>query len=243
MKPGRKATSSPGFSAEVAIFVHGLANQCFEGVGFYSCPNAGGKRAANDWGLALWQGVWSSKRVARDACPDDFLRRLSGGAFSIGWSPSIRTAAIVRGAMENILAPEVVDGIFEEHARRQCERQLVFSTIVEMMCLVVCRMTPAINDSYRMFRESMTASVKSVDNRINNIESEVSRAVVRRTEERMLQIVAELRRRLTSPVPGCPKRNPGLKSPFRRPSSPGRVHRSRVLGAVFRRAHPGAARS
>lgn len=111
-------------------------------------------------------------------------------------------AAIVRGAMENILAPDFVDGIFQKHAQRQCERKLLFSTIVEMMCLVVCRTTPTINASYRLLRESITVSVKSIYNKINKVEPEVSRAVVRETAERMRQVLAELQVRWQSPVPG-----------------------------------------
>ena len=111
-------------------------------------------------------------------------------------------AVIVRASMENILSPEFVDGIFQQHAKRQCKRSLLFSTIVEMMCLVVSRMTPSINASYRLLRESITVSVKSVYNKINKVEPEVSRALVRGTADRSRDVLAALRARWPSPIPG-----------------------------------------
>lgn len=111
-------------------------------------------------------------------------------------------AVMVRGAMENILSQEFLDGLFERHAQRQCERKLLFSTIVEMMCLVVCRMTPSINAGYQLLRDSITVSVKSVYNKINKVEPYVSRALVRETAQRMSEVLKSLRVRWPSPIPG-----------------------------------------
>lgn len=111
-------------------------------------------------------------------------------------------AVIVRATMENILAPEVVDGIFAAHACKQSERKLLFSTIVEMMSLVVFRNAPSINAAYKQLRTSITVSVKSVYNKINGVEPEVSQAVVRETAERMSAVLAGLRVRWPSPIPG-----------------------------------------
>jgi hypothetical protein len=46
---------------------------------------------------------------------------------------------MVRAAVENILSPNFIDGIFRSTACVQTERQLLFSSIVEVMCLVVCK--------------------------------------------------------------------------------------------------------
>lgn len=111
-------------------------------------------------------------------------------------------AVMVRGTLENILSPAFVDEIFAEHARRQCERQLLFSTIVELMCLVVCRMTPSVNAAYQMLRHSIGVSVNSVYNKLNTVEPQVSRALVRRTAQRMAEVMQALRVRWPSPIPG-----------------------------------------
>jgi hypothetical protein len=57
-------------------------------------------------------------------------------------------SAMVRAAMENILAPAFIDGIFRSTATVQSQRQLLFSTIVEVMCLVVCRIKPSVNAAF-----------------------------------------------------------------------------------------------
>jgi len=53
-------------------------------------------------------------------------------------------------AMENALSPRIIDGLFEfeDVAERQYTRDLLFSSIVELMSLVVCRIQPSINAAY-----------------------------------------------------------------------------------------------
>lgn len=50
-----------------------------------------------------------------------------------------------RALMENALAPEALNNIFTEHAEHQYERKLLFSSVVDLMGLVVCKIQPAIS--------------------------------------------------------------------------------------------------
>ena len=55
---------------------------------------------------------------------------------------------MAQAVMENALNPSVVDGLFEDVAERQYTRKILFSSIVDLMSLVVCRIRPAINAAY-----------------------------------------------------------------------------------------------
>ena len=45
---------------------------------------------------------------------------------------------MARGLMESALAPHRLDALFEKTAQRQYTRELLFSTTVDVMALVVC---------------------------------------------------------------------------------------------------------
>ena len=46
---------------------------------------------------------------------------------------------MTQAVMENALSPRIIDQLFEDVAERQYTRDLLFSSIVELMSLVVCR--------------------------------------------------------------------------------------------------------
>ena len=56
---------------------------------------------------------------------------------------------MAQAAMEHALSPRVVDQLFEETADRQYTRNLLFSSVVGLMSLVVCRIRPSINAAYQ----------------------------------------------------------------------------------------------
>jgi hypothetical protein len=56
-----------------------------------------------------------------------------------------------RAIMDRIFAPEALDQLFEEHAEQQYQRELLFSTVVGLMSLVVCGMYPSVSAAYKGF--------------------------------------------------------------------------------------------
>ena len=52
---------------------------------------------------------------------------------------------MVRALLENTLSPQSVDELFENVAERQYTRTLLFSSVVDLMGLVVNRIRPAVN--------------------------------------------------------------------------------------------------
>ena len=88
---------------------------------------------------------------------------------------------MVRGVLEYALPPSFLDELFVEHAERQYQSDLLFSTVVEMMSLVVCKIRPSLHAAYQERAEEIGVSVNSVYNKINGVETQVSRALVQAT--------------------------------------------------------------
>jgi hypothetical protein len=66
--------------------------------------------------------------------------------------PSVQHSPIsvmMRGLMERVLQPEKLDGIFARHGKLQYQRELMFSSLVNMMSLVVCGIHPSVNAAYK----------------------------------------------------------------------------------------------
>lgn len=56
---------------------------------------------------------------------------------------------MMRAAMENVFSAERMDALFDATAERQENRLLLFSTLVDMMGLVACRVHPSMHAAYQ----------------------------------------------------------------------------------------------
>lgn len=109
---------------------------------------------------------------------------------------------MVRVTLENVLAPEAIDRIFVKHAVSQTQRTLLFSSVVELMLLVVCRVKPSVHSAFLHLKELIGVSAKSLYNKINLVETQVSRALVVETAQQLCSVVNELQVFQASPIPG-----------------------------------------
>jgi len=96
---------------------------------------------------------------------------------------------MTRAIMENALAPEALDELFRTHAVRQYERELLFSSVVDLMGMVVCKVQPAISAAYRAVKDTLPVSLTAVYDKINGIEPDVVAALVRHTGQRLSAVV------------------------------------------------------
>jgi len=94
-----------------------------------------------------------------------------------------------RALMENVFAPEKLDAVFREAAVRQYERELLFSTVVDLMSHVVCRVSPSVNAEYQRQRKAMTVSLKSLYDKLAGIETGTSQVLVEYTANQVRQLV------------------------------------------------------
>ena len=83
---------------------------------------------------------------------------------------------MAQAAMEHALSPRVVDQLFEETADRQYTRDLLFSSVVGLMSLVVCRIRPSINAAYQKNAVPINVSLPALYGKIERIEPAVGAA-------------------------------------------------------------------
>jgi Transposase DDE domain len=100
---------------------------------------------------------------------------------------------MARGLMERALAPERLDALFEKTAQNQYTKELLFSTTVDLMALVVCRVRPSINAAFEARKEEVGVSVRSLYGKLQCLEPGISAALVRHTAERLEPIIQRMK--------------------------------------------------
>jgi len=101
---------------------------------------------------------------------------------------------MIRGGLEYALPETFVDEIFEETARKQYTRSLLFSQIVDVMGGVVCKVFPSVNAAYQKQQSRFAVSRRALYDKINLVEPGVTRQLVRQTAQRLAPVVRALQR-------------------------------------------------
>lgn len=101
-------------------------------------------------------------------------------------------SVMARGLIERTFNPEQMDRWFDQHADKQYTRDLLFSTIFEIMNLVVTGSYKSVNAVYKTFKDDIPVSVKSVYNKLNGIEIETSAELVRYAAREAAAVIKEL---------------------------------------------------
>lgn len=99
---------------------------------------------------------------------------------------------LVRATLERMLSPERLDQVFHEHASRQYERELLFSSLVDVMARVVARIEPSVLSAYRALREKVGVSDEAVYQKLRLVEGAVSEALVRDSFASAREVVQRL---------------------------------------------------
>jgi len=94
-----------------------------------------------------------------------------------------------RAVMENVLAPAELDALFRRTAVTQYERELLFSTLVDLTSLVVCRISKSIHAAYVRKREEVGVSIRALYDKLDHLETGTSRALVQYTAERVGELI------------------------------------------------------
>jgi IS4 transposase len=111
-------------------------------------------------------------------------------------------SVMVRGLLEKILSPQKLDELFERTSKNQYTKELLFSTVVEMMMLVSSGIRPSIHAAYQAQASTMSVSVTSVYNKLNGMESNLSAELVRDTAAEMEALIRHLKGHLPEWLPG-----------------------------------------
>jgi IS4 transposase len=111
-------------------------------------------------------------------------------------------SVMAQGVLENTLSPTVVDQLFEDVAEHQYTRKLLFSSIVDLMSLVVCRIQPAIHAAYQAQAETIEASLRAVYDKLDRTEPALSAALVHATAQRLAPVIDAMHGARAPMLPG-----------------------------------------
>jgi IS4 transposase len=111
-------------------------------------------------------------------------------------------SVMARGVIENALNPQILDALFDDVADKQYTRQLLFSSIVDLMSLVVCRIQPAIHAAYQAHAETIDASIQAVYGKLDRTEPALSAALVHATAARLAPVIDAMNGARSPLLPG-----------------------------------------
>jgi hypothetical protein len=110
-------------------------------------------------------------------------------------------AVAIRGTLEYAFAPEPLDAIFEKIVGEREDRQLLFSTCVDLMGTVVTRVNRSINAAYRA-AEAVPVSISALYQRLQRMPLEAGRELVRHTAQRLEPVIRAMNGAAADPLPG-----------------------------------------
>jgi IS4 transposase len=88
-------------------------------------------------------------------------------------------SVMVRGTLERVLSADQLDLWYARTAKKQYTRELLFSTVYDLMSQVVFRMQPSVHAAYRAQQGEVGASVVAVYNKLEGLETHTSAELVR----------------------------------------------------------------
>lgn len=113
---------------------------------------------------------------------------------------------MARAALEYALPPQSLDSLFLRTAKRQYTRELLFSSVVELMALVVCRMHRSVHAAYQARKQRLGVSITALYDKLDQMEPDVSSALVAFSAHRLLPVIESLHAQLPEELPGYPLR-------------------------------------
>jgi hypothetical protein len=109
---------------------------------------------------------------------------------------------MTRVLMENALAPEALNRLFATCASQQYERTLLFSSVVDLMGMVVCRIHPSVHAAYQAVSATLPVSLTALYDKLKRMKGDVSAALVRHSATQLGPVIDALGGQLPSPLPG-----------------------------------------
>ena len=111
-------------------------------------------------------------------------------------------SVMARGMMERALNPEQLDQWFDKTAESQYTKDLLFSSVFDIMSQVVCGSQKSVNAACQASKEEIAVSVVSMYNKLNGIEVNTSAELVRYAASVVTPVIEGLKGTRRSPLPG-----------------------------------------
>jgi IS4 transposase len=100
---------------------------------------------------------------------------------------------MMRGLLEYVFPPSRLDELFREHAVAQYEDELLFSTVVHTLALAVNGVRSSVHTAYLACQEEFSVSVRSLYGKLQGVEPQVSRGLVKESQERLAPVIQAMR--------------------------------------------------
>jgi hypothetical protein len=101
-------------------------------------------------------------------------------------------SVMARGLLEHALVPDELDALFEATAQHQYTKQLLFSSVVELMSLAVLQTHPSVHASFQALRNTIPVSIASVYNKLDGLEPNLSAELVRHTARKLDPLIVQM---------------------------------------------------
>src|SRR4051812_22262840 len=111
-------------------------------------------------------------------------------------------SVMAQGILENALNPQFLDQLFEDVAQKQFTHKLLFSTIVDLMSVVVCRIRPSIHAALQARAETVGATIDAVYDKLDGTEPALSAALVHSTASRLAPVIDAMKGARPDWLPG-----------------------------------------
>jgi IS4 transposase len=99
---------------------------------------------------------------------------------------------MARLALEQALPAEWIDEVFDEHRQRQYPRELLFSTVVELMTLVTLGLRPSLHAAARKMDRELPVSLAALYDKVKRTEPAILRALVQGSAQRLAPVAGAL---------------------------------------------------
>lgn len=104
--------------------------------------------------------------------------------------------------MVRALLERVLNACFARVTQKQYTRELLFSSVFELMRLVVFKAFPSVNAAYLAQQANIGVSITSVYNKLNGLETEVPAALVQETATEFGHLITQLNAPCQALLPG-----------------------------------------
>ena len=111
-------------------------------------------------------------------------------------------SVMMRATIEHALSASALDDLFERTADRGYTKELLFSTTVEIMSLVVCGKAPHVQAAFKQVQERVPVTLKSVYEKLQHIEPTVSATMVNHVAGQCQNLITELGGTCQALLPG-----------------------------------------
>jgi Transposase DDE domain len=102
-------------------------------------------------------------------------------------------SVMLRAILEYALPATEIDQLFTDAAEHQYERELLFSSVVDVMAEVVCRVRPSVHAGYQADPAKFGVSIRAVYDKLQRTESGISAALVAHTARKLAPVIERLR--------------------------------------------------